>query len=57
MVLWAVAAIKTTHKGIDSSAYQSQKHFKTVHGLEKCQNTLEKKEMDFGVIMLIYFHM
>lgn len=41
-----MAAIKTTHKGIDSSAYESQVHFKFVQGLEKCQNTLQKKEMD-----------
>lgn len=38
-----MAAIKTTHKGIDSSAYESQMHFKFVQGLEKCQNTLQKE--------------
>lgn len=46
MMLCTVAAIKTAHKGIDSSAYESQMHFKFVQGLEKCQNALQKKEMD-----------
>lgn len=46
MMLCTVAAINSSHEGIDSSAYESQMHFKFVQGLEKCQNTLQKNEMD-----------
>ncbi len=57
-MLCTVAAIKTTHKGIDSSAYESQMHFKFVQRLEKCQNTLQKNEMGLqSQYMMMYLHM